>query len=79
VTLTNNSSSPIQVTASAYASNVSSWQYDLFGPLTFTLQGQSTIGPVTLQNRIPMGAPPMTAYICAEANDVHDCYQVTIQ
>ncbi|MFQ6104446.1 MAG: hypothetical protein ACE5OP_09170, partial [Candidatus Glassbacteria bacterium] len=79
VTLTNNSPSPIQVTAGTYASNVADWRFNLFGPITFTIQGQTTIGPVNLQNQVPWVAPPMTAYICAEANDVHDCYQVTIQ
>jgi hypothetical protein len=79
VTLTNNTSSPIQVVASTYASNTALWELTLWGPLTFTIQGETTIGPVTLQNRVPMGAPPMSAYICAEANDVHDCYQVTIE
>ncbi len=79
VTLTNNSTSPIEITASAYASNVADWQLTLFGPLTFTLAAETTIGPVNLQNRVPTGAPPMSAYICAEANEVHDCYQVTIE
>ncbi|MFQ6103047.1 MAG: hypothetical protein ACE5OP_02010 [Candidatus Glassbacteria bacterium] len=79
VTLTNNSTSAIEVTAAAYASNVADWRLNLFGPITFTIPGESTIGPVNLQNQVPWGAPPMTAYICAEANEVHDCYQVTIQ
>lgn len=79
VTLTNTSSSPVQVTASTYASNVADWRLTLFGPLTFTIAGETTIGPVNLQNRVPLGAPPMTAYICAEANEAHDCYQVTIE
>lgn len=79
VTLTNTSSSPILVTASTYASNVADWRLNLFGPVTFTIQAETTIGPVNLQNRVPLSAPPMTAYICAEANEVHDCYQVTIQ
>jgi len=79
VTLTNNSTSVIPVTASAYASNTSDWKVTLRGPFSFPIPGETTMGPVQLQSRVPLGAPPMTAYICAEANEVHDCYQVTIE
>jgi hypothetical protein len=79
VTLTNNTAGPIDVVGATYASNVALWELPLWGPLSFTIQGETTIGPITLQNRVPMGAPPLSAFICAEANDVHDCYQVTVE
>jgi hypothetical protein len=79
VSVTNNTGSTIHVTARSYASNQSDWQFALFGPVGFNLPGGQTIGPVTLSNQIPNGAPHgMNAYICAEANTVHDCYQVHI-
>jgi len=78
VSVTNNTNAAIHVTARSYASNQSDWKLTLFGPVGFNLPAGATIGPVTLSNQVPNAAPPMTAYICAEANDVHDCYQVTI-
>ncbi len=79
VYLTNHSSSPVQVTASIYGSNLASWRYNLFGPLSFTIPGETMLGPYSLNAVVPGGAPPMNAYICAEANDAHDCYPVTIE
>jgi hypothetical protein len=78
VWVTNHSTAPIPMTASIYASSVSSWQIPLFGPFNFTIPAQTTIGPVSFQNRIPPGAPPMTVYICARVNDVIDCYSINI-
>jgi hypothetical protein len=78
VAVTNNTDATIHVTARSYASNNSDWQLLLFGPVNFNLPANTTIGPVTLSNQVPNNAPPLTAYICAEANDIHDCYQVTV-
>ncbi len=76
--ITNNTTAPIPAFASIYASDVASWQIVLFGPLNLTVPPMTTLGPVDLHNQIPPGAPPMTAFICIAANDIHDCYQVTI-
>ena len=76
--ITNNSDSPLPVMTYIYASNVSVWQLMLYGPLMLTIPPQTTLGPVTLHSPIPMGAPPMTAYMCITANEVHDCFQVTV-
>jgi hypothetical protein len=67
------------VTASVYASNYSNWRYSLFGPLNFTIPGNTMLGPVFQNAQVPWGAPPMNAFICAEANDVQDFYPVTIE
>jgi|GEM_PF-1934465 len=78
VILTNNTGSPINVDGRAYASNNADWQFNLFGPINFNIPGNHTIGPVPLSSQVPNGAPSMSAFICAEANDVHDCYEVTV-
>jgi hypothetical protein len=79
VTLTNSSDAPIPVNASIYASNSQDWRITLWGPFNFNLAAGTTIGPVNLSSRIPNQAPPISVYICAEANDVNDCYLVTIE
>lgn len=79
VFLRNHSPNPIHVTASVYASNNSNWRYSLFGPLNFTIPGNTMLGPVFQNAQVPWGAPPMNAFICAEANDVQDSYPVTIE
>ena len=79
VTVTNNSTSPIQAVGSIHASNSVLWELSLWGPLSFTIPAETTIGPVNLQSHVPNGAPAMTAYMCAEVNTAHDCYMVTIE
>ncbi len=78
VWVTNNSLSPVTLDAKTYASNTSAWQINLYGPFHVTIPAQSTLGPITLQNQVPGYAPPMSAYICAEAGGSHACYPVTI-
>ena len=79
VYLINHASYPVQTSAAVYASNIAAWRLNLFGPFHFTMPANSMIGPVFHSSQVPWGAPPMTAYICAEANEAHDCYQVTIE
>ncbi len=80
ITVTNNSTSPITgAVGRVYATNTLAWQLTLWGPLTFNIPAQTTIGPVNLQSRIHPGAPSLSAFICAEVNDVYDCYQINIE
>ena len=78
VWVSNNTPEPMPVTASTYASSVARWRIILYGPYDLTIPPWSTLGPVSLQNQVPNNAPPLSAFICAEANDVHECYPITI-
>lgn len=79
VYLINHSPYPVQTSAAVYASNNALWRLNLFGPFNFNMPADTMYGPLIRYAQVPWGVPPMTAYICAEANEVHDCYQVTIE
>jgi hypothetical protein len=77
-TVHNNTNSPIPIIAEVYATDQVNWEFTLHGPFSFNIPANTTIGPVNLSSRIPPGAPPMNAYICAEANEKNDCFEVRV-
>jgi len=79
VYLINHAPYPVQTFAAVYASNNAKWNLNLFGPFNFTIPANTTMGPIVRYDQVPWGAPSMTAFICAEANEAHDCFQVWIE
>ncbi len=77
-TVMNLTPDPIQVTGEIFATNVPGFQVTLHGPITFTLAGDASVS-VNLETQIPFKAPPLTVYICADANGIQDCYSITIE
>ena len=84
VTLTNTGGTAVEVTARTYASGPADFDITLQGPITLTIQAGATIGPVSLDYRIPQAAPPIDAYICVEAiptrggSRASDCYLCSV-